>query len=587
MRYFSSNVIKISIWVIALFMTVGSLIIFQPGDLFGVRRRSQDQRGPVLAKVGDREITEVDVERLRRSVPSYFSFDDTTRKQIDQVLLSILVDDELLYQSARRIPIANSEVREAVDRFVNQQFGGDQDTFRAYLASQGLHLQGFRDLQRRSLQVDAQRQRIQDSTQVSEAEIRQYYLNHREEQYRRPYQIKAREIVVTDQALAAQLYGQLVAGADFERLARERSTVFADQGGSLGGPEQNWITTAIFEPAVGEQVAALLSGQFTRPIKVEDRFFIVKIEDRRPAGFETLEEVRSSAESAARRLKGGQALEQWLEEQRQRFDIQLSSPAVATVNDQEITQQDLTEYLVFVSQVFSQIDPRQISPEFMQSLQRIYLDQLIAQELELQYARAQNLPVIGTKVARAREVDLAIMSQADVSPEEIQQYYNSHLQDFTRELRARLRQITVPETPEDGNALAKSIHQQLSEGADFATLAQEHSTDDLAEQGGNRGWVARSVLSPIVATGVFQTPVGGISDVLCENGTCQIFQVLDIDGGTTKPLVDVENDIRSQLIGPKRSARLEEWRDNLRAAGNIVNNLSSTPAAQSPGPEAN
>ncbi|HEX6996021.1 MAG TPA: peptidylprolyl isomerase, partial [Gammaproteobacteria bacterium] len=73
---------------------------------------------------------------------------------------------------------------------------------------------------------------------------------------------------------------------------------------------------------------------------------------------------------------------------------------------------------------------------------------------------------------------------------ELQAEYDANLSEFEN-VEHKARHILV-ETEEEAAALIK----QLDEGADFATLAKEHSIDPAASNGGDLGWFTSSTMVP-------------------------------------------------------------------------------------------
>ena len=68
---------------------------------------------------------------------------------------------------------------------------------------------------------------------------------------------------------------------------------------------------------------------------------------------------------------------------------------------------------------------------------------------------------------------------AKVTAAEITAYYNAHPELYTQQPSRRVRHILVK-----SKTLADDLHGQLTDGADFAALAKEHSTDSSKDVGG-------------------------------------------------------------------------------------------------------
>lgn len=113
-------------------------------------------------------------------------------------------------------------------------------------------------------------------------------------------------------------------------------------------------------------------------------------------------------------------------------------------------------------------------------------------------------------------------ADAAISDAEIEEYYSVYRDRRFREPeQVRFRQIFVElpeERPEDQKAEARErlakVLEEARAGADFAALAQEHSQDPSAAQGGDMGFVTRGQISPVIEAPLFVLDEGEISDVI-------------------------------------------------------------------------
>ena len=101
-------------------------------------------------------------------------------------------------------------------------------------------------------------------------------------------EVRARHILVENQEEAAEIIAQLQDGADFEELARERSTgPSGPNGGDLG-----YFTRGRMVPAFEQAAFALEPGAFTaEPVQTDFGWHVIKLEDRRPVQPPAFEQV--------------------------------------------------------------------------------------------------------------------------------------------------------------------------------------------------------------------------------------------------------------------------------------------------------
>ncbi|MCA9408178.1 MAG: peptidyl-prolyl cis-trans isomerase, partial [Candidatus Omnitrophica bacterium] len=96
-----------------------------------------------------------------------------------------------------------------------------------------------------------------------------------------------REIVVETQAEANELLTELLGGADFAEVAKEKSI----SSSSANGGDIGFIRQIPF-PEMAEIVAALSEGEVSEVVKGPDGFYIVKLEEKSKERSLPLEEIK-------------------------------------------------------------------------------------------------------------------------------------------------------------------------------------------------------------------------------------------------------------------------------------------------------
>lgn len=263
----------------------------------------------VAAVVGERIIllSEIDEEiNQRRGQGLQLPQDSAGIEALRRQVLNELVDDEVLYQRARRdtsINVTDAEVQGAVDqqyRQVRQQFRTDQE-FRVALQGAGMgtpeeYRRWLTEKQRRAayqqrfLQKQQQEGRLRGGS-VSEAELRRAFdAAMAQNQRRRPATITYRQVVVapvaTDSARAAarlraeSLQVELTRGADFAAVARRFSDDPASRetGGDLG-----WFRRGMMVRPFEEVAFALRPNVVSPVVATQYGFHIILVERIQPA----------------------------------------------------------------------------------------------------------------------------------------------------------------------------------------------------------------------------------------------------------------------------------------------------------------
>lgn len=165
-----------------------------------------------------------------------------------------------------------------------------------------------------------------------------------------------------------------------------------------------------------------------------------------------------------------------------------------------------------------------------------------------------------------------VESLPPLTPEQIEQYYHAHEQDFWAKESVKLGIIVINQDPTNGPAAveaqrkeAAAMHARLVSGADFATEAKLHSQGRSAPQGGDWGWIERSILRKELDVVALSLKPGGLSEVIETKEAWYIMRVTDHRSGALKPLADVREDIREILQTQARSAVIKQWHGQLRA----------------------
>jgi peptidyl-prolyl cis-trans isomerase D len=159
----------------------------------------------------------------------------------------------------------------------------------------------------------------------------------------------------------------------------------------------------------------------------------------------------------------------------------------------------------------------------------------------------------------------------DIAPDEIEDYYALHQEEYTREEEVRVRHILF-KVPENASAeqeaqvraRAEQVVAELRGGADFATLAQQHSEDEAtAEKGGDLGLFPQGQMVPAFDEVAFSLPVGQISELVRTPFGFHILRVEDKIEAGVKPLSEVQPEIVAKLRQEKAQEATRDFVEDL------------------------
>jgi parvulin-like peptidyl-prolyl isomerase len=160
-----------------------------------------------------------------------------------------------------------------------------------------------------------------------------------------------------------------------------------------------------------------------------------------------------------------------------------------------------------------------------------------------------------------------VQREVIVSPAKILDYYHSHQDSYKVEDQVKLRMIVLSKiSADDTNAtkFAREIQAKLKDGATFAEMASIYSQGSQQHQGGDWGWVERSVLRKELADVAFSLAPGQVSDLIDSPDAVYLMQVDETKSAHARPLADVRSDIEKTLRAEQQSHLQKQWIDGLK-----------------------
>ena len=173
------------------------------------------------------------------------------------------------------------------------------------------------------------------------------------------------------------------------------------------------------------------------------------------------------------------------------------------------------------------------------------------------------------RLAISRVLSRQIRSSIIIREEELTQYYQDHPDKYQRIPEAEIRHIFIAVPPGTDEAAAKAraeeVLAKIRGGADFATMAAQHSDSPTKDKGGEMGAIHKGDLASEIEAAAFSLPVGGVSDLIRTSAGWNIIKVERVRTETVAPLTEVRDNIRDQLFQEKFEVKRKEWLGALRA----------------------
>ena len=266
---------------------------------------------------------------------------------------------------------------------------------------------------------------------------------------------------------------------------------------------------------------------------------------------------------------------------------------VAVVNNEIITQKDLTDFLNFIRLQYSRQLQGEALEEKVSSMKPDLLQRLIEDRLILQQAKLAKINIepsrVKAKIDEVKkryglesdfEVDLAkqglvradlekkigeqmlmynfieqkVRSKIMIRPDEVTSFYAKNKGQFLKPEERILTLIILQD-----EAIAKTVSYQLRLGTKLDELAAKFAftTDKLSASAGQE-------LRPEIEDTVFKLGIGEISNPVKIDTQYFIFKLDDIMGSQELSLIQAQDKIQAYLFEKKMQEELAKWLDELK-----------------------
>jgi len=172
-----------------------------------------------------------------------------------------------------------------------------------------------------------------------------------------------------------------------------------------------------------------------------------------------------------------------------------------------------------------------------------------------------------------------LSGQVQVTPGDLQRYYNEHMDEYRVPEQVEVRHILIktpppgpdgkvdPKAVDAARQKAEDILKQLHAGADFAKLAEKDSQDTAsAKNGGSLGSIQRGQTVPEFEKVAFSLPKGSTSGIVQTSYGFHIIHVDDKQEAHVKPLSEVQAQIQPLIAQDKVSQMAQNLSERVQSA---------------------
>jgi peptidyl-prolyl cis-trans isomerase C len=420
---------------------------------------------------------------------------------------------------------------------------------------------------------------VVDWVKLTEDEVKDYYVKIFET-------IHARQIIVKTNEEADEIVKELQGGADFEKLARERSIgPKAKKGGDLG----SFPKFTIYKP-LEKEVFALKAGEVSKPIPAEGNFHIVRLEERIPADPKMFDSVKDKVERRLRKEREKERYNELTHELKSKATIEVKSDLVEGITRDNLFGKDAKSSNDVVATVNGgvilidrfrhalaiEMKLRPVTLDEFSKVRKSVLEKVIDDKLLEKEAQVKGLmddPDLQRRlISKAREelkkrfIGGVVAGQITLTDEDLEAYYSEHKERYRGPGRVRLARLVVRSENE-----AKELREKILKGSDFSWLVTHKSEDDedLVKKGGELGWGMDNMLDPKILKAIAGLSKGSVTQPIRFGQNHRLYYVMDREKGKVTPFDQVKKQVWKEAFRDRLRLTVGQWVGRLREASEI------------------
>ncbi|WP_278914080.1 peptidyl-prolyl cis-trans isomerase, partial [Deinococcus wulumuqiensis] len=342
--------------------------------------------------------------------------------------------------------------------------------------------------------------------------------------------------------------------------------------------------------AVGEAAFGLTSGGLTDVIESGGKFYIVKVEKFVPGQPKTFEQAKTDLVAAVRQQKQDAALERWADEQRKNAKVEyvdpawkIENPTVASVAGQNIPYSDVVAQVMNNQQIaglVGQLPPEQLPELLNKTFKPQVVQQLIQGYAAPNIARKLGLSLSGSRQEIAQQLAAYGARDVKVSDADVQAYYRQNIAQYEVPASATLDEASF----RDKNQAAAFRTDWNGQGDFVAAASKAGGTVSERGQVSPAPDQTTGEVPPLTAAAFGQNlrsvGEGSLTPVVQVGERYSVGYVRDLVRPTTRPLSEVGDEIRQNLLSSKQAETGQAFLDKQVSALNPKDNLEQVLAAQ-------
>lgn len=176
---------------------------------------------------------------------------------------------------------------------------------------------------------------------------------------------------------------------------------------------------------------------------------------------------------------------------------------------------------------------------------------------------------IKNDIIKSKLVRKEMGAKVTVTPREVREYYNNHIEDFTEPEKARVIGILVKKdrggrTEEENKFLIEKIKELIKNGEDFKRLAKEYSEETNVAEGENVDLIEKEQMIKEIDEAIFSLEEGEVSDVIESPIGYHLFKVIEKIPAKVEDFEVAKSEIEDSIYKERINEKLKTWLKELR-----------------------
>ncbi|HMJ13362.1 MAG TPA: peptidylprolyl isomerase [Polyangiaceae bacterium] len=206
------------------------------------------------------------------------------------------------------------------------------------------------------------------------------------------------------------------------------------------------------------------------------------------------------------------------------------------------------------------------------SQNKLSVEQVIEEATRAGLSERQYRSELRRQVLEAKLLNLRLQGRIRVTDEDTRGAYRRIVLEERRKHRFRPAWIVLPipsgassDALAEQRRLAESISQQAANGADFAELARQHSSDTRTRaSGGLLAWMKPGQLAPLLDRIALSLAAGQVSGPVRLDDRLVILKVVERDPSELPSYEDARSELAERVYMEKMNKARRQWLDSLR-----------------------